>query len=220
MSDKKIAIIDCDDVIVNLKDHLLISLNEEFGRDYKPEEWVTYDLTELYEVDFDNILELFHKYDIIGSSKPFDYSLDAVNKLQEMGFECHLLTARGWHKNALELTQNSLEGWGFKMDEIHILPNGINKGQYLRLKGLGGDFFIDDNFEHARSVAMTNKVDKVYLRNESWNINECLKKFNNIERVDNLREAAEKIQEIELAKNIVHDYSAPAYKARPSKLKM
>ena len=183
-------VIDCDDVIVDLKTLLVGAFNKELDLNKESKDLTDYDLTKVFNIPFDDVLGLFHKYNIIQNSKIFDYSVDAINRINEMGFTPICLTARGWHNDAERLTREYFEEHNVKIDNVIILPDGMNKGEYLSKSGILAHSFIDDNFTHAKSVSDSKMVDKIYLRNETWNQDFKIDHISNMERVDTLCDMA------------------------------
>lgn len=191
---KDIIVIDCDDVIVDLKKVLVEAFNREYGLSMTGEEWNDYNLSKMFNIDMKDVIDVFHKYDIMNETKVFDYSVEAIEKMIDMGFKPVCLTARGWHSDAEEITKNYFEEHRIPVESIIILPDGINKGQYIQQEGVKAHAFIDDNFGHAKSVAETKMVKDVYLRNETWNSDACFNGLDNIQRVDTLMDVTNIIE--------------------------
>lgn len=186
--------LDLDDVVVDMKSFLVYAFNKEFDLQLKKEDWTEYNLMKAFDIEYDEVLDIFHKYNIIQNSKVFDYSVESIEKIKDMGFEPFCLTARGWHGDAETLTREYFEEHKIPIDNIIILPNGMNKGEYLKKSGIKAHSFIDDNFTQASSVSVSNMVDKVYLKNETWNNSIDISNIGNMVRTDTLADMVENIE--------------------------
>lgn len=78
-----------------------------------------------------NILDIIIKHKLLEKLKPFNQTINFINRLKENNIEIVLVTARGWYPNAYNITKNNLSSHNIYFDELIICDLNENKGKFL-----------------------------------------------------------------------------------------
>jgi hypothetical protein len=169
----KHAVFDCDDVLVNLRDHVVEGVSRILGRDIQLE-----DLTEVHipacfdEVDEQTAAELedffVNGIDLL-SLKMDHLALNTLRLLKKCGYRITVVTARGTIPNGEALTRKYFEMHNVPVDDLHVVPYHVSKGDVLAKLG-EIDFYVEDNHNHAEVAMTLPNIKKVYLMIRPWNL--------------------------------------------------
>ena len=121
--------------------------------------------------------------------KAKSYAKKFTEKLKQMGFAIHIVTARPKNEffDVEKITKKWLENNSITYDKLLI--NKKNKEEYI--SSVNCKIFVDDSIENCEKVKMLEKNIKVYLINTSYN---KFEKKPGIIRVNNLEELYEDIK--------------------------
>lgn len=162
------AIFDLDDVLANLRDPIQAALTKRFGKDIHHREWDRYDLSDIYEVPLNEIVDAFIEHEILDHARPEPGAAEALCCARECGHQVAILTARGWHPDGDALTREWLAAHGLLPDLLHIVPLHQKKEEVLgRYSGIA--WMIDDNPAHVLGAARSGAVQSVVLMERPWN---------------------------------------------------
>lgn len=188
---KRLAVFDVDDTFYHLKETIQNALKLVTGKDIHHSTWNSFMLNEVYKVELETVFEAFHKGDILNTGM-VDHSIkDILKHFKEEGFDTLALTSRGWHTDAVKITNNMLDENGIVFDHVQVVPHNHSKGSVLKEqweKDYKIDFFIDDYHKNIHGVyENVSGSPLIVVRNQPWNSKEIFD--NNIfKRIDNLNE--------------------------------
>ncbi|MGL5711485.1 MAG: 5' nucleotidase, NT5C type [Paraclostridium sp.] len=140
--------IDIDGTITNPY-HFIPYLNEMYNKNINEDECTTHRLEELYEVELNDLLKLFHTDYIHAYSEAsvVEGAKDIIDKLYEM-HNLYFVTARS--ENLQDITVNWLEDNGFGEIGVHLLGSDYKLD---KAKELECNIFIEDNPDNAYQLA-------------------------------------------------------------------
>lgn len=124
-------ILDLDDVLANLRESLYLTLQRATGIDHHWSRWGHYDLTQHYAMEKDALHDILRLERALESCQPEPNAAAATRQLAELGFEIAIITARGWHKGAAELTRTWLQQHRIHYDHLTVVALGGNKLEAL-----------------------------------------------------------------------------------------
>ena len=124
-------ILDLDDVLANLRETLYQILHRTTRIDKHWRDWAHYDLREHFQVDNAFLDSIFKREQALESCQPEPGAAEMTQALSELGFELVIITARGWHPSASELTRDWLQRHGIQHDRLHVTQLGGNKLEVL-----------------------------------------------------------------------------------------
>lgn len=192
MSQEKFIIFDMDDVVAQMREVLTEFFNGVSKNGYvHHKDWHTLDCKELYGVDFDPQAMIDEK--IIERCEPEADAKETFDKLHEMGFKIVVATARGWHPQGAELTEEWLHKHDLHQDEIHAVSlSGKGKTEVFDKVAQRGRIagFIDDQDKYLSQSHSHDGVEKTFAMNRPWNLES--KAFDH--RVDSLTEFRQSVQ--------------------------
>lgn len=161
-------VFDMDEVIVNGRDVLAVSLSQHSGKNISANDWHQYDLCATYDVDLPTLISIFHSSNMLETATLEPDALQAMVLAKSHGYNIGVLTARGWHEKGLELTRAAIESFGLPVDHIVAVPLDAKKHDVIDLHFPGGIAgFVDDNPSHIRGVS--NIGIPSYVRDRPWN---------------------------------------------------
>lgn len=120
-------ILDLDDVLANLRESLYQVMHRVTRIDKHWRDWTHYDLREHYQVDNAFLDDVLMRERALESCQPEPGAAAMTQALAELGCELVIITARGWHPQAHELTQDWLKQHGMRHDHLHVTQLGGNK---------------------------------------------------------------------------------------------
>lgn len=187
---RKLAVFDIDDTFYSLIEPIHYALKMATGKDIHPDKWHTFMLGEVYGIPIEEVFQAFHDYDILLHGV-VDHEIKPLLKhFKEQDFDNLALSSRGWHLDALRLTNEMLDNNGIVFDHVQIVTHAQTKGSVLRdqwSKNYQIEFFIDDYEKNIHTVSEAiggNPL--IIVKNRPWNKNvEFDDKF---KRVENLSE--------------------------------
>ena len=125
-------ILDLDDVLANLRESLYQVMRRATQIDKHWRDWAHYDLRQHFQVDNAFLDDVLMREQALESCQPEPGAADMTQALSALGFELIIVTARGWHPQARELTQNWLDRHGMQHNSLHVTQLGGNKLEGLR----------------------------------------------------------------------------------------
>lgn len=165
---KKWIIFDVDDVVVSYRESLYQSF-KLLGKDIHWSEWKTYKHVNIYGLNnYDELLEHMIKYNIIENSIIEEGVSHLIHQLKKDGYSIGFLTARSWHQNALELTENFVEENQLPVDKIVISGFKGKKTDYLNEFEGETVGFLDDSVGNVEDFLSKNIMHS-YLMDRPWN---------------------------------------------------
>jgi len=160
-----LLVIDCDDVVANIRETVAQAMMAETGQDRPWQQWDTYDLSKIYGLT--NWSSSFLEHRVLERATPEPGARLAIRTAREMGYRVMMLTARGWHPDGEALTRDWLEAHQLEVDELQIVPVDASKVQAL--KGVAVEYFLDDNPRHIREAEYADHIFNPILVSRPWN---------------------------------------------------
>jgi hypothetical protein len=179
----KIAVLDLDDTLINLKQQMLEVMMKYFPDNKVPHWslWEQFNVETIANISDDALIEVSNSDKIFRKAKPHLFSPYILRDLHQKGFYVVILTSReGFVKNAYEETEAYLKENDLYHDELIVSGHGKNKVDYLQ-KFDRIDFTIDDQVKNCINFQESGKVDHVFLHALPWN-----KSCNTFKRIHNL----------------------------------
>lgn len=186
---KKIAILDLDDTLANMKVHIHRILTEFRSDTPCHTEWNVFGVERRMGISWEDIQQRIIDQDVLSQMIPHDGAVSFTHGLKNLGYDVMVMTARGWHPDAYKITSRWLQKYGFNVDELNIVPitacksDVINKCQRAR----DGVLFLDDRHEHCKAVIDNTNVKNVLLFEQPWNTGiDGIKRVNNYSQIINI----------------------------------
>lgn len=165
---QKWIIFDVDDVVVSYREALYQSF-KKLGKDIHWSQWETYKHVKIYGLkDYDEFLNHMINKEILETSEIEPGVVELMHKLKEQGFSIGFLTARSWHPNALEVTQNLVKQHNLPVDKVVIANFKGKKTDYL--EQFPGEIvgFLDDSATHVEDFIKAG-INNSCVMDRPWN---------------------------------------------------
>jgi uncharacterized HAD superfamily protein len=124
-------ILDLDDVLANLRESLYQTMHRATGIDHHWSQWDHYDLTQHYGMEKTALHDLLRLERALELCQPEPDAAEVTRQLAELGFDIAIVTARGWHHEAFELTRIWLRQHRIHHDHLAVVALGGNKLEAL-----------------------------------------------------------------------------------------
>ncbi len=145
----KDIILDCDDVIVDMKNILLPTLNKATGKNIQPHQQTDFNLKINYpELSYDEIFDLIIQNNCFEEVNILEGAKEGIYMLKNMGFNLHVVTSRGYHPKAHSLTENHLLSNGIFVDSVNVVKFGQSKSDVYKSIASNFEFIVDDHVEN------------------------------------------------------------------------
>lgn len=165
---KKI-ILDLDDVTINMGEVLTPAMNDYTGMNLCMSMWHTYNITDHYPmVDQRKFADIVVNYNLFERAQPFEGAIEATHRLKRLGYDIHVVTSRGFHPDALNLTQSWLSEHDAAFDDLHIVPDGATKSSVYGKVG-NFDFIVDDHVGNIYDAIDSKLVKRMVVITQPWN---------------------------------------------------
>ncbi|MBD8089297.1 hypothetical protein IFT48_04820 [Pseudomonas fluorescens] len=166
----KYCAIDMDDVLGSFSAVLCPALNQAFKRKLSVDNWLNFNMTGLYGITFEQFFDVIISQDLLSKMVPYPDTRRALSRLRDAGYIIVLITSRGYHPDALALTQAWLKAHDLAYDHLIIKPEGLSKAQAAKpYYPQGFEFVVDDfdeNLDHMREAGMAKEL---ILIDQPWN---------------------------------------------------
>lgn len=162
-------IFDMDEVIVNIRDRLADHLNQATGKNIPASAWYQHDLEGIYGIDSKQLIDIFFSSRILETATLEPDADKALNNAKNFGYNVGILTARGWHHDGLNISQQTVTQFQLPVDHIVAVPLHAKKHEVIRQAFPGGPVigFVDDNPAHVRGVSTLGIP--TFVRDRPWN---------------------------------------------------
>ncbi len=167
-SNQPYVVFDLDDVLANLREHLMSMLRHQTGQNVHWNEWHQYELGSVYNTTAEVIMGWVLEHRVLESASLEPHARVAVHAARQSGHRVAVVTARAWHPRGERLTEEWLTEHGLDIDELHLVPAFGDKSGVLR--GLGSvAYFIDDHLGHLYPARVLPEVGETLLIDRPWN---------------------------------------------------
>jgi hypothetical protein len=198
MTKNKYVIFDLDDTLCDLATPLSVALQLYIGKYIPPHMWLTYDLSQLYDISRHDLLDLFRNTNVTQLAKPRDAAQGVVHYAKYYGYKPLIITARGSFCDEYESWRIKLwlNTYGFP-----LIPTIITTAEEkaYRIANLDNPtyLFVDDRLDTCKAVRKNTDTERVFLMTRPWNAKERVPK--NITRIYELDELIPYLQQKEVA---------------------
>ncbi|MDJ0862569.1 MAG: hypothetical protein QNJ82_10050 [Gammaproteobacteria bacterium] len=182
------VVFDLDDVLANLRDHLMNMLVRQTGHGIHWNQWHEYELGSVYQTTTERIMGWVLEHRVLESASLEPHAQPAVRTARQLGHRIAVVTARGWHPRGVQLTEEWLVANGLDVDELHLVPAFGDKSNVLRKLGRVA-YFVDDHVGHLYPARTLPEVCETLLIDRPWN-----RKDRQIRRLFGLDEFVELLQ--------------------------
>ncbi|MFA5670180.1 MAG: hypothetical protein WC967_13140 [Balneolaceae bacterium] len=166
----KIAVLDIDDVSFNLRDGMLAALNKHTGKNMTHDDWHDYNLHGRYGITLQDFFDILHKENVVENSTPEPCINVFTKTLKHNGYKVDFLSARGWHKDALNVTRNAFDEHKVYYDTIHLVDISESKKEFIQRTYGKIDLIVEDSPTHFHSIFIEHELShNGILINRPWN---------------------------------------------------
>lgn len=190
---RKIAILDVDDTVADMRSTLNETLNRVYGKSLHWTQWTSFNLEKVYGIDSEQFLETLRKENVIERMAPHRESIEFTNELKKKGYKIHMLTARKWHPRGLSVTRQWLSENGITFDDITVCDITDCKSSILTQTYDKIHLTVDDSLTHCRNYVQNDAIENVFIYDMPWNKCDVLDS-SRANRIDNLSQVLEKIK--------------------------
>ncbi len=171
MNNKKIALFDLDDTLLDIKEVMYQSLREEYGSERTPHwsTWTDFKLEGMMGISFEELIEVSNKHKTFIRAKPHLFAPFILKDLRERGWHVIILTARGgFVPDAYGVTEEYLELNGMEYDELIVTKLFENKMDSL-VHHEHMTFSVDDQVNNCHKFRDSGKFEHVFLQAQTHN---------------------------------------------------
>lgn len=174
-------IFDFDDVIGNLITPMIEAINKATGCDFSEDEHTQYDIVEAYDISPEEFFEIMIDFKVLENLKPFHDVKHVFDTVKETHL-IHIVTARQWHPNARNITEEWLKKHELHYDHLTFTSHHQSKVEAI-VHWDEVALAVDDRDAHCEAYSKHDKVEKVLILDKPWNRN-----LEGIERISSLSE--------------------------------
>lgn len=180
MSNRPILAFDCDGILSNLVPGMSMMCQEVSGKKCDPSEWIDYGhYTNLGMTD-KQYLDGLVSYKVLETATAHYGAAEAITRAIAEGCAIALITARGFHPNAEDVTRAWLEQNGIHVDYLILVgPNETKIKALLSLPNVIA--YVDDYLSHLESLTAAEMSIPLFLMDQPWNRED--KKFSRVHSV-------------------------------------
>jgi len=169
---KKIALVDLDDSLVELKTPLMHALNEWSGKSIHWDQWHCYDLGKIYNISHADVRNCIQNNKLLHNVELKHDAMQFLNLLKSKNYLIHIVSARAWHDNAYKITLEWLNSRNVPYDALTITNHDVAKIDVVRNFYNKVDLAIDDCFHHIKDYKESGIVKHAVLIHHPWNKND------------------------------------------------
>lgn len=184
---KKIAVIDIDDTLGDMRTLLCDSLNRFSNKNIHFSQWKNHKVESSYEITTQELFSLLSYNFIIERMQPHMEAKQFLQTLSNKGYHVVLLTARRWHERGHDVTRAWLKEHELKYDELILCEIYDNKAKIIENRYPEIEFIADDSLTQCNNYIQSPIVKKAFVYDMPWNSSikiDELKSF----RIGNLNE--------------------------------
>ena len=165
----KTIVLDCDDVLANARIPFAEVISNKTNRFVHFSEWNRWEAcVENHNITFDDIIPQILLTKVLEKLEPEVGAAIVTNMFKLLGYRIVVVSARGFHPNAYNVTHNWLNKHNITFDELIITPQNGNKAEVISKLG-EVELFVDDNIRNVLSVSGLDNVNQSVVMNMPWN---------------------------------------------------
>jgi len=161
----KLAVLDLDDTLGDLKTPMMHCLNSHHGKKFHWGFWSDYVNNE-YSMDFEDFKPLFYEHMLMERMDVHHHAKELSEFLKHNGYTVIVITARGWRDDARDISEQWLNNNQIQFDDLIITNMDEDKSTKITGKV---DIIVDDNVKNCKDFI--KKSDRILLYNAPWNRN-------------------------------------------------
>lgn len=182
----KSIVFDLDDTLGDLCTPLMDAMNKATGKTITKEEKDTYSLA-MYGVTDQEFYDIMVQANVLEGMIPFASTKFVLNALKKH-YRIHIVTARAWHPDGLQVTRDWFKKHNLPYEDIRLSdPHHSKIDRISDLSEIA--LAVDDRDTHCKDFDDHHTVEKVLMMNQPWN------KYtpHSIQRIHDIREVLEYI---------------------------
>lgn len=191
MNESNLIVLDCDDVISELRFELTKLLQQHTDQIVDHRDWIEHgSVPEQYNLGtFKDFESSMVEHDIIENANPDPNASYVIDTIRNKGYYVYILTARGWHPRGTEATEQWCAEHNLHVDDIVCVDISHCKSETLERLG-PIKAFVDDNHRHVLN-SMHLPIQYPIIMNRPWNVQAS----NHPYRIDELPELLDFVED-------------------------
>lgn len=169
MNSGKTCIFDLDDTLGNLREPMQKVLDKYTKKSIPWQNWNQFNITDLYDISLENLFDSIIDSKILSTMEPYENSLKTLTALKDAGHKIVIITSRGYHPEAYDVTKEWFERAGLPYDRIHVSSHTIRKSYYANIYD-NVIMAVDDNIENCDDFLNNSKIETTLLMDMPWNV--------------------------------------------------
>ena len=162
--------IDIDDVLADLSSGLYQSLKQRYPQMGPISSWSSYSFISDYNISQDDFLQHIIDDGLLASILPLEGAQEAMTALKRAGHHLVMITSRGYHPKAYEVTESWLSKHDIPCDDLIIVPAGMTKDQAAKPHyPKGFHLMMDDHAKNLIDMDKAGLIDNHALIDMPWN---------------------------------------------------
>lgn len=162
--------VDIDDVLAWFAAAVHKSLCTRYQNIKPVAQWNSFLWSDINDISYDDFIQMMIDDNLLTDCIPVPGAVLAMQKIHASGTPLVLITARGYHPQAYELTHAWLTHHGIPFDDLIIVPKGQTKAQAAMSKyPKGFVYMIDDNADNLDHMRDAGLVSNTILIDQPWN---------------------------------------------------
>jgi hypothetical protein len=122
------------------------AMNVETGKQIHPHEWTNYKIPDIYGTTLQEFFDAVIKHEALENSLPEEGMHDIMDTLIAHSVEPILVTHRGWHPKAEEITHQQMTNhWPQLQYRLICIEPHVRKAVLLKNLDIMPDVWLDDN---------------------------------------------------------------------------
>lgn len=161
-------IIDLDDVIADAAPEFKITFDRFTGTNIPVSSWTTYNFIDQYPtLDIDTIVMLMVGDKILERCKPINKAIESVQALKQYGYNIHIVTSRGLHPNAFNVSKQWLDMYNVPYDTLSVTNYGSLKSTSYNKISTCFAYMFDDNIANIADAGRNNVITPILI-SQPW----------------------------------------------------
>lgn len=168
-SEHKDIIVDFDDVIGDMSLIVEETLTNFTGHFKSRHDWDVYEIFHHFPITNDEFVQLIIDQKLYENMPPLYNSIRGIRTFAEHGYKIHIVTARGAHPFAHEITEQWLDKYDVPWDSITVSEFGTKKSDHFDNIAPRFAYMFDDHLKNIYDGIDSKKVDHCIVINRRWN---------------------------------------------------
>lgn len=162
--------IDIDDVLARFAPKMFECLNMRYPGIKPVDQWDTFFWSEINGIPYDSFIQHIIEDDLLTTCEAIPSAVRAMKSIKDSGHQIVLITSRGYHPQAYEMTLAWLKANDIPFDDLVIVPARQTKAQATIHKyPKGFMYMVDDNAQNLDDMKEAGLVANTILIDQPWN---------------------------------------------------